>query len=67
MVEILQEVTDWVDNPSLNDSNGIYWVCKRQGLVAFQPPQGEKVVFEKPMRNFSKTRRKFKKIGVEND
>lgn len=65
MIEILQEVTDWVDSPSLNECNGTYWVCKKRGLVAFQPHNGEKVVFENPMRNFSKTRRKFKKIGVE--
>ena len=64
MIEILQEVTNW-DNATLNASNGIYWVCKKDGLVAFQPPQGEKIVFEKSMRNFSKTRRKFKKIGVQ--
>lgn len=66
-IEILQEITDWglVGAPTLTQHNGTYWVDKKHGLVAHQPPGGEKVTYEKPMRNFSKTKRKFKKIGEE--
>lgn len=65
-VEILQEITNWEKQPSLNEFNGIYWVEKGSGyLIAFQAPDKEKKVFKKPMKNFSKSRRKFKKLGEE--
>lgn len=63
-IEILQEVTDWNDK-SLNAHNGIYWVDKKHGLIAFQAPGKDKVTYSKPLRKFSKSRRKFKKLGEE--
>jgi len=61
-MEVLQEVTDWGDEKI---SNGIYWVENGTNLVAYQPLGGEKKVFNRPLRNFSKSRRKFIKIKEE--
>lgn len=63
MIEVLQEVTDWKECPTLNKSNGTYWVQKRSGnLLAFKPPGGERKVFDSSKKLFSKSRRKFKLI-----
>ena len=65
MIEVLQEVTDWgPGQENLTAKNGIYWVQKKSGwLVAHQATGGEKRTFKQPMKKFSKSRRKFKKIG----
>tara|TARA_B100001146_G_C15976790_1_gene346563 strand:+ start:87 stop:383 length:297 start_codon:yes stop_codon:yes gene_type:complete len=55
MIEILQEVTDWGD---LNISNGVYHVNSAGQLVQYNDK-----VFKNPIKNFSKSRRKFEKIG----
>lgn len=55
MIEILQEVTDW-GNYSV--SNGVYHVNSAGQLV-----QHNDTVFKNPIKQFSKSRRKFKKIG----
>ena len=60
MIEILQEITDWRDE---NISNGIYHVNQSGGLVAYQPATGKLKTFKKPIKGFSKARRKFKRIG----
>lgn len=63
-IEVLQEITDWGPNQSgLTETNGIYWVQKGSGhLIAHQPPGGEKKVFKNPIKRFSKSRRKWKKL-----
>ncbi len=55
MIEILQEVTDWGDHKI---DNGIYHVNAAGQLV-----QHNDTVFKTPMKQFSKSRRKFQKIG----
>lgn len=55
MIEILQETTDWGDAPV---ANGIYHVNVQGHLV-----QHNDKVFKNPMKQFSKARRTFKKIG----
>jgi len=60
MIEILKEVTDWGE---LNIHNGFYHVNGQTQLVAYQPVGGELKVFKKPMKHFSKSRRKFVKVG----
>lgn len=55
MIDILQEVTDWGD---LKIANGIYHVNGAGQLV-----QHNDKVFKNPLKGFSKSRRKFKKIG----
>jgi hypothetical protein len=60
MIEILQEVTDWSDHTI---TNGLYHVNGQVQLVAYQAPGSELKVFNKPMKQFSKSRRKFKKVG----
>ena len=55
MIEILQEVTDWGDKKI---SNGIYHVNGAGQLVQYNDK-----VFKNPMKQFSKSRRKFTKIG----
>ena len=55
MIEILQEVTDWGD---INIANGIYHVNGAGQLVQYNDK-----VFNSPMKQFSKSRRKFTKIG----
>ena len=60
MIEILKEVTDWGDQ---NVHNGYYHINSQTQLVAYQPVGGELKVFNTPMKNFSKSRRKFVKVG----
>jgi hypothetical protein len=55
MIEILQEVTDWGKYPV---ANGVYHVNSAGQLV-----QHNDTVFKTPIKQFSKSRRKFKKIG----
>ena len=55
MIEILQEVSDWGDKKI---SNGIYHVNGAGQLVQYNDK-----VFKNPMKQFSKSRRKFTKIG----
>jgi hypothetical protein len=55
MIEILQEVTDW---GKYKVNNGIYHINSAGQLV-----QHNDTVFKTPIKQFSKTRRKFKKIG----
>ncbi len=55
MIEILQEVTNW---GKLNISNGVYHVNSAGQLVQYNDK-----VFKNPIKNFSKSRRKFEKIG----
>lgn len=61
MIEILQEVTDW---GKYKVNNGIYHVNSSGQLVAYQPNKKAVVqVLNVPSANFSKSRRKFVKIG----
>lgn len=55
MIEILQEVTDWGNRKI---TNGVYHVNSSGQLVQYNDK-----VFKNPIKNFSKSRRKFKKIG----
>ena len=55
MIEILQEVTDWGKYPV---ANSVYHVTSAGQLV-----QHNDKVFKNPIKQFSKSRRKFKKIG----
>ena len=55
MIEILQEVTDW---GKYKVANGVYHVNSAGHLV-----QHNAVVYDTPIKSFSKARRKFKKIG----
>ena len=55
MIEILQETTDWGNQPV---ANGIYHVNGAGQLV-----QHNDKVFKHPIKQFSKARRTFKKIG----
>ena len=59
MIEILQEVTDWGEH---DIPNGIYHVDKAGHLVQYNDK-----VFNKPLKQFSKSRRKFKKLGERNE
>jgi len=59
MIEILQETTDWGDQPV---ANGIYHVNLQGHLV-----QHNDTVFKVPLKGFSKARRTFKKIGERVD
>tara|TARA_R110001592_G_scaffold122423_1_gene329198 strand:- start:11733 stop:12056 length:324 start_codon:yes stop_codon:yes gene_type:complete len=61
MIEILQEVTDW---GKYKVNNGIYHINSSGSLVAYQTNEESKLqVFKSPSKNFSKSRRKFVKIG----
>ena len=55
MIEILQEVTDWGKHKI---ANGVYHVNGAGHLV-----QHNDKVFKNPLKQFSKSRRKFTKIG----
>ena len=55
MIEILREITDWGDEKV---HNGIYHVNGNGWLV-----QHNDHVLTVPMKGFSKSRRKFEKIG----
>ena len=59
MIEILQETTDWGDAPV---ANGIYHVNVQGHLV-----QHNDKVFKNPIKQFSKARRTFEKIGERVD
>jgi len=58
MIEILQEITEW-DTPI---HNGIYHINGAGHCVAYENSAGLKT-FKSPMKGFSKSKRKFKKIG----
>ena len=60
VLEVLQEVTDW-SNASLNH---IYLVDKGKGwLLGYRNSINEQImIFSQPMKQFSKTKRKFKKV-----
>lgn len=61
MIEVLQETTQWTGH---DVNNGIYHVNSKGWLVGYQPnadaPYKE---FLNPLKGFSKSRRKFEKIG----
>ena len=59
-MEYLQEITDWGD---VNVSNHTYIVNKASQLVGYiKQGTTEEIIFKKPMKQFSKSRRKFKKL-----
>jgi hypothetical protein len=61
MIEILQEVTDW---GKYKVNNGIYHINSAGKLVAYQPNiDAEIQELKTPSTQFSKSRRKFVKIG----
>jgi len=61
MIEILQEVTDW---GKYKVNNGVYHVDGSGRLVAYQVNQDSEVQeLNVPSTQFSKSRRKFVKIG----
>ena len=61
MIEILQEVTDW---GKYKVNNGIYHINSAGSLVAYQVnSDSELQVLKSPSKQFSKSRRKFTKIG----
>lgn len=61
MIEILQEVTDW---GKYKVNNGIYHINGAGKLIAYQPNKDSEVqVLNVPSNQFSKSRRKFVKIG----
>ena len=59
-MEYLQEVTDWGDNTP----NHTY-IVNKQGQLAGYIKAGttEEIMFKSPMKQFSKSRRKFLKKG----
>ena len=60
-IENLQEVTDW---GKYKVNNGIYHVNSAGKLVAYQANAKETLqILNVPSTQFSKSRRKFKKIG----
>ena len=61
MIKILQEITDWGDQPV---ANGIYHVNDAGQLVAYQAPKGDLKTFINPMKRFSQSHRKFETIGT---
>ena len=61
MIEILQEVTDW---GKYKVNNGIYHINSAGKIVAYQPNiDAEIQELKTPSTQFSKSRRKFVKIG----
>ena len=61
MIDILQEVTDW---GKYKVNNGVYHVNSAGKLVGYQVNvDSELQVLKVPSTQFSKARRKFKKIG----
>tara|TARA_B100000900_G_C20568156_1_gene712004 strand:- start:1334 stop:1648 length:315 start_codon:yes stop_codon:yes gene_type:complete len=61
MIQILQETTDW---GKFKVNNGIYHVNGAGQLVAYQVNEDAEVqVLKSPSKQFSKSRRKFVKIG----
>jgi hypothetical protein len=62
MIEILLETTDW---GKYKVNNGMYHVNGAGQLVAYQPnAESPLQVLKSPSKQFSKSRRKFKKIGA---
>ena len=62
MIEILLETTDW---GKYKVNNGIYHVNGAGQLVAYQPNSETALKqYTNPLKQFSKSRRKFKKIGA---
>jgi hypothetical protein len=59
VIDILQETTDWGDQPV---NNGIYHVNLQGHLVQYNDK-----VFKNPLKQFSKARRTFTKIGERVD
>lgn len=65
MIEILQETTDW---GKYKVNNGVYHVNSSGKLVAFQANIDSPIQeLNVPSTQFSKSRRKFKKIGERPD
>lgn len=61
MIEILQEVTDW---GKYKVNNGVYHINGAGKLIAYQVNKDSEVqVLNVPSNQFSKSRRKFVKIG----
>jgi hypothetical protein len=60
MITKWQETTDWGDVPVVN---GIYHLNAEGHLVAYETPKNGLKIFSKPMKRFSKARRKFEKVG----
>lgn len=61
MIQILQEVTDW---GKFKVNNGIYHINGAGSLVAYQVNvDAELQVLKSPSKQFSKSRRKFVKLG----
>ena len=61
MIEILQEVTDW---GKYKVNNGVYHINGAGKLIAYQRNKDSEVqVLNVPSNQFSKSRRKFIKIG----
>ena len=60
MIQVMQEITDWKDQPV---ANGQYHLNSYGFLVAYQAPGGDLKKFKKPMKQFSKSRRKFELIS----
>ena len=54
-IKMMQEVTDWGDEAV---SNGVYHINEKGELVGYN----EKI-FKNPLKQFSKSRRKFKMVG----
>lgn len=61
MIQILQEVTDW---GKYKVNNGVYHINGAGKLIAYQRNKDSEVqVLNVPSNQFSKSRRKFVKIG----
>ena len=61
MIEILQEVTDW---GKYKVNNGVYHINGAGKLIAYQRNKDSEVqILNVPSNQFSKSRRKFVKIG----
>jgi hypothetical protein len=60
MIQILKEITEWGDQKV---SNGYYYVNSSGYLIGYMPPLGPYKEFKKPIKQFSKSRRKFELIG----
>jgi len=58
-IDVLQEITDW---KGLDIHNGIYYVNDKDQLIAYRGKDNELKVFSKPMKRFSRSRRKFRKL-----
>jgi len=62
-MEVLQEITDWGEDKV---SNNTYFVKNKIKLHAYIKEGTNKIIkFAKPI-SFSKSRRKFKKLNIDN-